>query len=88
VPPIIEQIIVFVGKVRDFLYPPSSVFKVGDMVQLKDGTGYPMLVTEIQKTRKMTESLLYCRWFDRETQETRFNFFPESRLAHFDWSNR
>jgi uncharacterized protein YodC (DUF2158 family) len=88
VPQILEQIIVLIGKVRDLRYRPSCQFHVGEMVQLRDGTGYPMLVTEIQKTRQMEETLLYCRWFDRQTQETRFNFFPESRVRLFDWSSQ
>ena len=87
-PSIIEQIIVWVGKFRDLTYRHSSAFKVGDMVQLKDGTGYPMLVTEVQKTRQMKEALLYCRWFDRQTQETRFNYIPESKVSRFDWNSR
>lgn len=77
-----------IGKVRDLAYRTKSRFHVGDMVQLKDGTGYPMLVTEVQKTPRMAENLLYCRWFDRKTQETRFNFFPESRVEPFDWGQR
>ena len=86
---IIEQIIVLIGKIRDLIsYRPSCQFRVGDMVQLKDGTGYPMLITEVQRTRQMKETLLYCRWFDRQTQETRFNFFPESRVCHFDWNSK
>ncbi len=77
-----------IGKIKDLLARKPGTFRIGDMVVQRDGTGYPMLVTEIQKTRHMQEPLVYCRWFDRQTKETRFNFFPESKLMPFDWSTR
>jgi uncharacterized protein YodC (DUF2158 family) len=81
----IEQIIVALGKLKDTWKGIRCTFKVGDMVELKDGSGYPMLVTEIDKTKQMKEPLLYCRWYDRQTKETRFNFFPVSKVKDFDW---
>lgn len=85
---IIEHIILLLGRIKDLVKPFKSAYDVGDMVVLKDGSGYPMLVTEVKKTKKMDEPLLYCRWFDRKTGETRFNFFPESKLKAFDWSKQ
>ena len=84
----IEQIILALGKIRDLKFRPACRFRVGDTVKLKDGTGYPMLITEVQKTKQMKEPLLYCRWFDHQTKETRYNFFPESSLDRFDWGRR
>lgn len=84
-PLIIEQIILAIGKIQGAVNRTRCSFKVGDMVELKDGTGYPMLVTRIDKTRQMKEPLLSCRWYDRHTKETRINLFPESKLIHFGW---
>ena len=82
----LEQIILSIGRLKDVLRGFQCNFKVGDLVELKDGTGYPLLVVEIDKTRNMKEPLLYCRWYDRETKETRYNFFPESRVRGFNWA--
>ncbi|HEY0770705.1 MAG TPA: hypothetical protein VGD31_10265 [Sphingobacteriaceae bacterium] len=84
-PLFIEQIILFIGKMKGAFRRIRCSFKVGDMVELRDGTGYPMLVTEVDQTKQMKEPLLYCRWYDRETKETRFNFFQASKVKSFDW---
>jgi uncharacterized protein YodC (DUF2158 family) len=81
----IEQIILTAGRLRDAFLGIRCTFRAGDMVELKDGSGYPMLVTEVDKTKTMKEPLLYCRWYDRKTKETRFNFFPASKVKNFDW---
>jgi uncharacterized protein YodC (DUF2158 family) len=81
----IEQIILGIGKLKDAIRGIRCGYKIGDMVELKDGSGYPMLVTEINQTKQMKEPLLYCRWYDRKTKETRYNFFPTSKIKDFDW---
>lgn len=82
----IEQIILAIGKLKGAFAGVRCNFRVGDMVEMKDGSGYPMLVTEVDQTKNMKEPLLYCRWYDRQTKETRFNFFQASKVRHFDWS--
>jgi uncharacterized protein YodC (DUF2158 family) len=85
---IVEKMLVLIGKLKDTFLPRPKKFKVGDMVELKDGTGYPMLVIEVNHIKNKQEPLVYCRWYDRKTKETKMNFFNESALTHFDWSSK
>jgi uncharacterized protein YodC (DUF2158 family) len=84
----IEQIILLIGKVKDFARGIDCPFKVGDLVELKDGSGYPMLIVKIEKTRRMKEPILYCRWYDELTKETRYNYFLPGNLMLFNWDVR
>jgi uncharacterized protein YodC (DUF2158 family) len=80
----IETLILIYGKIKDLFIQPRSRYKVGDVVILTDGSGYPLLIVEIRKL-KNKNILLYCRWYDRETKETRHNFYPQERVKPFNW---
>jgi uncharacterized protein YodC (DUF2158 family) len=80
----LERLLTLYLRVRHILTRPISRYTVGDVVILKDGSGYPMLITEVEKTKNKS-ILLYCRWYDQQTKETRHNFFTEESVAPFDW---
>lgn len=82
---LIEKILLAYVRLRIAFSPKKSAFKIGDAVILKDGSGYPMLVKEINRVSGKTELLCYCQWYDPKTKETRSNFFHESKLQHYDW---
>jgi uncharacterized protein YodC (DUF2158 family) len=70
------------------LLRPKSQFRIGDTVELKDNTGYQMVVREIHKSTAKNDPLIYCQWYDRETKSTRWNLFYESQLKMLDWNER
>ena len=80
----IETLLLLYGKCKDLFKRRMSAYKVGDVVISKDDTGYPLLIVEIKRL-KNEHVLLYCRWYDRETKETRHNFFAEEAVKPFNW---
>lgn len=80
----IETLLLFFGKIKGFFSGQFSPYSVGDVVIARDGTGYPLLITEVKKL-KNGNVLLYCRWYDRKTKETRYNFFHTDDVKSFDW---
>jgi uncharacterized protein YodC (DUF2158 family) len=80
----IETLILIFGRIKSIFTSTLSRYKVGDVVILKDGSGYPLLVIEVRKLKNKS-ILLYCRWYDRETKETRHNFYPEDAVKPFNW---
>lgn len=68
----------------NWLFGPTSVYKVGDTVQQREG-GPLMVVIEVIKKRGMSRTLIYCQWHESTPKQTRQNLFPESSLVFFDW---
>ena len=65
---------------------PERKFKVGDQVQQING-GPLMIVQSIEVVPKTKDILISCKWYDKETKETRTNLFKEEQLKLFDWYN-
>lgn len=80
-----ETLLLLYSKIKAFFSIALSRYKVGDVVIAKDGSGYPLLIVEIKKL-KNKKVLLYCRWYDRVTKETRHNLFEEQSVKPFDWN--
>lgn len=74
----------YLSKLKLRLFGPTSSYKVGDSVQLKDGGGMMMVIEVIEK-RGLDQPLLYCQWYEEDTKATRQNLFRENMLTPFDW---
>ena len=82
----LERLIILWANWRERIFGRSSGFKAGDLVIFKDGSGYPMLITEVNRIKSKNHYLLYCRWYDTLTKETRYNLIPDEAVRHFDWN--
>jgi uncharacterized protein YodC (DUF2158 family) len=71
-------------KIVRWLIGPVSQFRVGESVQHKSGNEL-MVVVKIYSSRKMSQPLIECQWYDSETKSSRKNLFPEVDLKPFDW---
>jgi uncharacterized protein YodC (DUF2158 family) len=73
-----------VQRIVNKIFVSRSFFVSGQSVQLKNG-GELMVVQRIHFNKKMHEPFIECKWFDRTSQSTKTNIFPEKDLKNFDW---
>lgn len=82
---LLEKLILLLGHLKNKITSRRTRFTVGDMVVYKDGTGQPMLIVELNRIKGKQTCLLYCKWYDKSTNEMRHNLIPEEVVQHFDW---
>jgi hypothetical protein len=81
-----HTILNFISWCKDTLRPSACMFTIGEVVVPARGDGHPMVVVEIHRGKKLREPILFCKWRDLQTNETRTNLFHLSDLKPFDWS--
>ena len=65
--------------IKQWLARRSSKFKVGDVVEFKQG-GNCMTVIEVITSKKIADPLINCKWYEPKTNVRRTNLFSESQL--------
>jgi uncharacterized protein YodC (DUF2158 family) len=66
--------------------PQQTRYKAGDHVQRIEG-GALMVVEWVKKPKGSKDLTLACKWFDRNTKQTKIEILREEQVKTFDWYN-